>query len=292
MGITILTQLLFYGFLLWYPAEQLQFTLFFSPLDFFLLILCSNIIMAGGYIINDVIDYHADLINKKEKMIIDRNITRSVAMQLYTVLNFIGIILALSLAWRMKDAGLGALLIGTIYLLYLYSKFLQSIPLIGNLTVAFLCALVIWIIMVAGQMDIFFLSNENTLPIAPLFWAFGLFAFLATLWRELIKDLEDIEGDLKSGVKTLASIWHGKISKVLCISLGIFMGTALLYFSSQSRKYLDTIGTWYIFGLIITTLFITFYIYRAQEKKEFGQISFWIKLYLLQGMFLIIFCHV
>ncbi len=290
--LTLVTQALFYICLLWHPARKVDHLLLFGPFDFALLAFCTLTIMAGGYIINDIFDYPSDFINRKERVIIRKLVSESTAMTYYNILNVLAIIAALWLAWRLKDAGLGALILGTIYLLYLYSKFLQNTPLLGNVIVAFLCALIIWIVMVGGQRDLLILDIGDFYRIIILFWAFGTFAFLATLWRELVKDMEDRKGDEAIGARTLAILGSRQTTTILMICISLILIALLAFFTYWGRANLRAIGIFYGIGLIASTVVLGILTVRADSNVQFRRMSFFLKIYFLQGLIFILFWHV
>ena len=174
---------------------------------FFVLSLC--LIAAGGNVINDYFDYRIDLINKPKKIVIKKEISFQNAMTGYQVLTIAGIVGGFLVGWL-----LGILKIGFFFgfgalLLYGYSESFKRKLLIGNLMIAFLgflSILMLWVI------EFFALRNNpgsfvnvypSFLKINLIIGGYALFAFLTTLIREIIKDVEDVEGDRANGCHTL-----------------------------------------------------------------------------------------
>src|SRR5688572_15521391 len=136
------------------------------------------IIAAAGYIINDYYDVKIDYINKPERVVIGRNIPRRYAILFHVLLSGAGILLAFFLSWRIV-----AVNVVSVFLLWLYSNNLKRLPFIGNLTVAFLTGLSVW------MLEIYYRTGNSLVLI------YASFAFFMTLVREIIKDMEDLKGD-------------------------------------------------------------------------------------------------
>src|SRR5687767_10908909 len=147
--------------------------------DWKLFFLASTTIMiaAGGYIINDYYDVKIDYINKPDRVVIGKTITRRYAILFHVILSLCGIAAGLFLNWR-----IAAINTFSVFLLWLYSNSLKRLPFVGNFTVAFLTGLSV--IMV----DVLYHANN------PLIAVYASFAFFMTLIREIIKDMEDLKG--------------------------------------------------------------------------------------------------
>jgi len=217
--IVILTQYLL-EYLVLRPAIQDSSN---SPLldhfHFALLVFSTVIIAAGGYIINDIYDYKIDLINKPDQLIINKKISSKNAWIIYWSISIFGFLISLYLAFYVKNLPLVLIYPIAILLLFLYSKSLKKSVLVGNLIVALFCAFVPGIVLFAERETLmpsseykeYCLTSELiSNPAIQSFFFYILFAFISTLYREVIKDIEDVEGDKKNGCKTLPvfSIWH------------------------------------------------------------------------------------
>ena len=185
--------------LLFFPSFYLETKL--ADFQFFQLLLSILLIAAAGYIINDIVDIKADLINKPQKVIVSKIITIEKATHWYKITNTIGIFLGIVLCLKIGKPSYSFFFIGGALLLYYYSINLKSKPLVGNLIVAFLISLSI---LILGLFEIDFSSKNlyqniaiNTLILI------SLFAFIINLIREIVKDIEDINGDNYLNIKTL-----------------------------------------------------------------------------------------
>ena len=289
--ITLLVQFFLYYFLVYEPSQVIGHMLYFDGSLFTLLALCTLLIMAGGYLINDWLDYDLDFSQRPQEVIIHQKVSIRTVKLLYGLFNGLAIIIIIYLALQMGDPGLGALLAGTIYLLYLYSRHLQKYPLIGNLVIAFLCGLTVWIVMAAAHFDLLMIKKVIQHRGELIFWIFGIFATLVTLWREIIKDLEDRTVDQRYGLKTLAHFQQGKVSHAAAVALGVItlLGLGLLRWSEADR--LSDVAIYYLLGMMASTVFITIRILRSSQEKDYHLVSLYQKLFILQGLCFIFLWH-
>lgn len=237
----------------------------------FLLSLSTILIAAAGYIINDYYDVKIDLINKPKRVVIGRVLKRRVAMILHTLLNFIGIGLGLFLSIEIALLNFVSAL-----LLWAYSNQFKRMVLVGNLSVAFLTGLSIYI--VAFHFD----------PYNSYIIAYSLFAFFVTLIREIIKDLEDLKGDSTFGCRTLPVAYGLRTTKLV-----IYLATVLLLISLSMLFYffIDEYITIVSLSLIIPFGFLFYKLSKADTVKEFNYLSNYCKFVMLAGITSMILFH-
>jgi len=233
-------------------------------LDLFLLSLSTVLVAAAGYIINDYYDIKIDYINKPEKVIVGKVIKRRVVLFWHTFLNFTAIIIGSFLNWK-----IGALHFAAAFMLWLYSNQLKRLPFIGNFIVAVLTGLSISIItLYFGQKPI-------------LVHTYALFAFAISLIREIVKDMEDWQGDANFGCKTLPIIWGIRKTKLfLYILIALFY--FLLFYMTQFLE--NDILFLYFSGL---TIFIIYFIHKlrlADTIKAYHFLSNFCKIIMLSGI--------
>jgi 4-hydroxybenzoate polyprenyltransferase len=211
-----------------------------EPFDFFLLVLSTVLIAAGGNIINDYFDVKADKINKPHKVIIGKYIKPRWAIVLHWLMNFVAFAIACYLSWRYKTFWYVFIDLLSINVLWFYSMYFKRKFLIGNLLIAGLTALVP--ILCGIHFIEFIQSQREYLPSSwsmqtPLHtgWALGsyfntfvvlVFAFYAgtlNLIREIIKDIEDVNGDLVLKAKTLPIILGKRKTKIIAITLLVLL---------------------------------------------------------------------
>ena len=255
-----------------------------TSIDFIILSLSILFITAGGYIINDLYDIEADTINKPLKVYISKSISKKNAWVIYILSSTLGVILGIYLSVIKNSDFLSFYFIGTTLLLFLYSVLLKKQVFIGNLCISLLVALPIYLLYkfdsnsktISNILQYFFLS------IAVFYYMF--FAFLTTMIREIIKDIEDINGDYTVKLKTLPIL----IGKTRARNISIFLSVVLLLFlflvSSNyfiSKKYF--LGTIMLMISIIVVHFI-FKSWNASTKKQFHYLSNLMKLIMFTGI--------
>ncbi len=236
----------------------------FTDIRLFVLSLSSVLIAAAGYIINDYYDVKIDLINKPHRVVVGKILKRRVAMVAHTILNFTGIALGFLLSLE-----IGIINFTTALILWLYSNQLKRIALVGNITVATLTALSIYVINVLYQ-------EVNYLVIA-----YALFAFAFTLIREIVKDMEDVKGDLTFGCRTFPVVYGIRKTKYLLygISTAFLMGlTAMAYF------FIGKEMAAFCLLLIIPLCVLGYHLQRADTTRQFNLLSNYCKIIMLLGI--------
>ncbi|SDK75588.1 4-hydroxybenzoate polyprenyltransferase [Catalinimonas alkaloidigena] len=229
----------------------------------FLLTLSTIMIAAAGYIINDYYDVKIDVINKPQRVVIDRLLKRRVAMGAHLVLSTLGIVIGTALHWKV-----GLINIGAAGLLWLYSSFLKRLPLLGNLTIALLTSSTLAVLAV------YYRQNEAML------FTFAIYAFFMTLVREIVKDLEDMRGDASHGCKTLPILWG--VSKTKKLIYGLIAAFIAVLFP-LSALLSDRVG--YFFLLLLLPLsWLTVLLVRADTVQDFTFLSRLCKWIMIAGM--------
>jgi 4-hydroxybenzoate polyprenyltransferase len=256
--------------------------------DFLILVLSTVLITAAGYVINDYFDIRADLINRGS-IIVGNTITRRMAMLYHNIFNILGVIGGTYVSARIGYIWLGIFFILTSGLLYFYSATYKRQFLIGNLIVAFLTAMVPMMVVIYDAAPIYshYAASIISFPgVAILFYwvgGFALFAFLTTLIREIIKDMEDFEGDQTLERNTLpvkAGLLVSRIV-VLCLSLGTLFLLYLIWY-----RYLgDKITLAYISILIaLPLLWVMYKVLTGKEKHRLHSASRLMKVIMLAGI--------
>jgi 4-hydroxybenzoate polyprenyltransferase len=201
--------------------------------DFLILVLATLFITAGGYVINDYFDIKTDLINRGE-VIVGTRIPRRQAMKWHNILNIAGVSAGFYISWKAGYFWMGILFLIVSGLLYFYSASYKRQFLIGNIVVALLTAMVPMLVAFYEWPALYRYYAVSAVTLPPLglvfYWVggFALFAFLTTLSREIIKDIEDFEGDMAYGRNTVPVVTGILTSKIISIIL-ILITVALLY---------------------------------------------------------------
>lgn len=288
----VLTQALFYYCIFPYAFQGLlQPTV--TPKYFWLISLASVLIAAGGYIINDYFDLNIDRVNKPERLVVDRVIKRRWTIVWHWVLSLAGIALSFYIGWKINDWVIGLANTGCVLLLLLYSSTFKKKLIIGNVIVSLLTGWVIMVLFVAEWQP----YTINVLPhreiMSRLFKAalvYTGFAFIISLVREVVKDIEDMDGDARYGCTTMPVVWGVNVSKmfagvwlvVLMVSIGILQVYVLQY-----KWWWSTIYS--ILFIVIPLAWILKKLYEAVSKADFHRLSNAIKFVMLTGILSMLF---
>jgi len=262
--------------------------LLLSPNLFVLLVLSTVIIAATGYIINDIMDVDIDKINKPEKMIINRVITIRHAWQIYWVLVVFGFLISFYVAYRIDNLPLVLIYPIAVLLLALYSIRLKRMLFIGNLVVAIFSALVTGIIIFAERASFGLLQDTDQHSfklISYIFFGYMIFSVLTSLYREIVKDLEDIEGDKSEGCNTIPTVFGIRRSKFVAfvfafVTLWLLGPWLFSLFDAEQHTLIIA-----VFVFVLLPLLYTMYKLRqANNSQEFHHISTSIKILMAGGI--------
>lgn len=247
--------------------------------QFFLLVFSTVLIAAAGYIINDYFDIQVDQLNKR-KVIIGETIKRREAIALHFILSGTGVLIGFYLAWKIGIISFGFINLFTATALWFYSTHFKRAYLSGNLLISLLAAMVLLII---ALYDIIPSADPNAIPLFNILCVYALFAFVTTFIRELVKDLEDKDGDQQMGHQTfaiLAGVTKAK-QTVTLVSLLTIAAIAWMLYSQFSH---DLYSFLYV-GLAIELPFLYFLIrlQKANNSSDFRYLSTLIKIIMLTG---------
>ncbi len=229
----------------------------------YILIFSTVIITAAGYMINDYYDVKIDYVNRPDEVIVGRSIKRRIIILLHTFLNFLGIGLGYIVSPKVALVNFLAA-----FLLWLYSNELKRRPLVGNITVALLTALAIFLV------GIYYEKSQL------LIFTYAVFAFYLNLIREIIKDIEDRPGDRKHGCRTLPIVIGFRKTKevIFVIALCFIISIVLITLSlNQKELYL------YFGGLAFFFLYFLYKIYVGDRREHFTMLSKYAKILMLIG---------
>lgn len=272
-----LTQLLVYQFIILGQVESPTL----SWLHWFMLALSTIFIATAGYIINDYFDIGIDAVNKPTKVTIERIFKRRTIILWHIVLNLLALIIAGYIAYHFAQVRLLGFQLISILLLLVYSTTFKRKLLIGNLSIALLTSLtLITTAMYEPQFNEWNFSNSNT----ALLWVYIIFAFIITLIREIVKDVEDIKGDTVQNCKTIPLVWGIEVAKNIVYALHILMFLFLfiitIYFFEQHK----ILTVYLILFVFMPLLWNLKNIYNAQNSADFHKISSLIKWITLLGI--------
>ncbi|MBD0831691.1 geranylgeranylglycerol-phosphate geranylgeranyltransferase [Aestuariibaculum sediminum] len=249
------------------------------------LIVSTLCIAAAGNIINDICDVETDTINKPNKVLIGKSISEKTAYNLFIILNVTGVGLGYYLAASVnRNAFLGIFVIISA-LLYIYATYLKQLALIGNLVISSLVSCSILIVGVFELIPVITPENQNIqLVIFKIIFKYVGFAFVINLLREIVKDIEDEQGDREAKMKTLPIVLGRKTTKNIVIILSLAF-TVTLFFYVFQNLYKSVIANIYFIALIIGPLiYNTLKLFNAESNTDYHQVSSSFKIIMLFGM--------
>lgn len=262
-----------------------------SLADFCILCLATLLITSGGYVINDYFDVKIDEVNKPAQQVVGKIISGRTAIKWHILLTALGTALGLYLAYKVRLLTFGLIFPFVGLLLWFYSAKYKRSLIWGNLIVGLLSALVVLIVYV---FEFFWLRlhPEFFADLIPdLLWvgritlAYAVFAFLTTLFREIIKDMEDVKGDSRVGCRTIPIVFGIGFSRwvvtvlVLLTLILLAFGLMILY------RYSLMVVFWY---LIATTclpmIYLIYRSFRSNVPEEFHIMSNICKVVMVAGV--------
>lgn len=285
-----LTQFLFFYGL----AEPVLFKNMHVPRElvllFFVLCLSSVLIAAAGYIINDYFDLNIDLVNKPRRMVVDRSISRRWAIFFHLVFSMAGILMGFYIGLQNGNWFIGVSNMICVLVLWFYSTSFKKKLLVGNILISLLTA---WVVLVVY----FFIANQPYTNIYPFYaenapqkllrlaLLYTAFAFIITLIREVVKDMEDIEGDRKYGCRTMPIVWGIEFSKVFSsIWMVILLALLLIvcFYVLQLKMWIPAIYNMLL--ILLPAAYCMYLLPNAATSGDFARLSSWIKAVILTGI--------
>jgi 4-hydroxybenzoate polyprenyltransferase len=265
-----------------------------DTLNFICLVLASVCIAAAGYIINDYFDLNIDRVNKPKRNVIDRTIKRRWAIVWHLVLSGMGILLSLYIGWRTRSVILPVGNVSAVFLLWVYSTTFKRKVLSGNIIIAVLTA---WVVLVLCADDWYRIPLGWAAPIATpigkiirLAFFYGGFAFIISLVREVVKDIEDMEGDARYGCRTMPIAWGIPVSKVFTAVWIVVLIVILCIVQFYSLQFGWWISALYgLMSIILPLGWILFRLYHAQQPADYHRLSTAIKGVMLTGILSMVF---
>ncbi len=257
--------------------EQNNISLQLSNFNFIIFIVMSLLTAASGYIINDYYDIETDRINKPEKNIIGTNISVMSSLIIYFSFIIISTAIGIYLSMIAGEIKLGLINILAILMLWHYSYRTKHQFLFGNIIVALISSF--YAVIYLWLFEFFMLkSNPITFPdtvkvfelLNPVIWSYFGFAFLVSVIREIIKDVEDIEGDKKIGSRTMPIILGFTKTKIVLISLIIICFVLLAF--AQYYLYLNSFQKvfWYL-AIVVQPLliYLCYLLIRSKSREDY-----------------------
>ena len=275
------------------PDMELQL----SDFQFLLLVMSTVFLTAAGYVINDYFDTKTDKLNRPDRVVVGKLISRRLTMTIHLVLNGLGVVLGFYLAWSIGMMFLGFVFLLVSGLLWFYSTTYKRQFLIGNILVAFLTGLVPFMV---ALFEIPLLMDEYSAIMIDfdinlnhiLVWigGFSFFAFITTLIRELVKDMEDFEGDRAYGRRSLPIVLGLNVSKIIVSGLILITLSALfvivIFFLNDPITFI-----FMLVALLLPMAFLIFWLWKAKSRKAYHIASILTKVIMLSGLAYAVLAH-
>lgn len=284
-----LAQVMFYkGIILRQRTSNPEADFLLNESLLWLIILASFLIAAGGYVINDYFDINIDSINRPQTQVVERVIKRRWAMVWHLFLSTSGLILSIYISQRLGNPLPVIFNAAAIILLWFYSTDFKKKLLIGNVIISLLTAWVLLILYVAeAGFRLYPGSESQTAYVADIYKAailFGGFAFISSLVREAVKDLEDMDGDARYDCHTMPLVWGIRSAKIyISVWLIVFICALFslsVYFLLHGRALLPV---YLIITVAIPAIYVLLKLDKAASSTDYKRLSRYIKLFMLTG---------
>lgn len=263
---------------------------------FVALVTASVFIAAAGNIINDYFDLNIDQINKPHKVVVEKIIKRRWVILWHILLSLTGIVLGFYVDASTPVRFLGIANSACVVLLFFYSASLKKKFLIGNILISLLTSWVILVITYCETNHLFDVFRKDSSlqvdKLSRLTFLYAGFAFIISLIREVIKDMEDMEGDRKFGCKTLPIVLGLNATKVFVAVWLIVLIAALviIQFYVLQFGWVFWLSALYCVLFIITPLiWILLKLFKAHTAQEFHKLSSVVKIVMFTGILSMLF---
>lgn len=252
-----------------------------------LLILSTLLIAAAGYVINDIFDQQTDSENKPDKAIVGTRISEESAYYIYAGLNVTGVAIGFYLSNVIERPGFAAIFILIAATLYFYATSLKQMMILGNIVVALVLAASVLIVIVFDIFPATYDGNQQQMAnISSVLFDYAVFAFIINLLREMVKDLEDVNGDYNQGMNTLP-IALG-VSRTVKIVFGLSFIPIVVLFDYINRYYFaNNLYLSVIYALVFVLapmIYFTAKMWSAKNTNDFSHLSLVLKLVILFGV--------
>jgi len=276
----MLTQVLVhYGFL-----RALQLPTALSDFYFWVLVMATLCIAAAGYIINDINDVESDRINKPKKTYIPKPLSENFAFNTYLVLNIIGVGLGFLMSWQLGLSNYATVFVLISALLYVYSNFLKRVILVGNLVVSIAVASSIFILIIYDMLPLLNTYREELVTPISILRDYGVFALMLNFLREIVKDIQDANGDYAVGIKSLPIVMGlERTAKLTGYIAVIYIFTILGYIYVYLQSNVLT-SIYLVAAVIVPLVFFCIKARYADKQQHYAYLSKLLKIIMLMGI--------
>jgi len=235
---------------------------------FALLTLSTMLVAAGGYIINDYYDAKIDMVNRPERVVVGRSLSRRKALVMHTILSSVAVLIGLIVSWKLAIVHFLA-----VTLLWYYSNHLRRY-FIGKIVIAVLTAFSILLVGLLYGVDSYRLL------------AFAAFGSVIVWIRELIKDMENVRGESAFGVESVPEVWGIQGTKVMIGVIAVAGSALLIYFIIKVNSLLIL---YYYLSFIPLVILFTIFLVKADRQIQFKHLRYMTNLFILAGLVSMLF---
>ena len=265
--------------------EQSYVDLALSDFNYILLVIATVCVAAGGYVINNIMDQETDEIAKPQNRVVGVSISETVAYNWYIGLTIVGVGIGFYLSNVIYKPTFASMFILVATLLYMYATSFKQIPLLGNVVVALLLSTSIIIIGLFDILPAIDVDNRFRMKEAfSILMDYAIFAFIINLIREIVKDLEDMDGDYQSGINTLPITIGIPKTKIIVGILTVISIGILAYYINSNLFELDYVIYYNMVFIIGPLIYFGVKLMNAETKKQLHHLSLVLKIILFFGI--------
>ncbi len=244
------------------PIKEILF-----DVNLFMIVVASATAIASGYIINNFYDSEKDLINRPNKSMLDRLVGQRTKLNFYFILNFLSLLSAFFVSYK---ATLFFFLF--IFGIWFYSHKLKKYLFIGNFVAATLAVIPLFAVFI-------YYKNFDL-----VIFVHATFLFIIISMRELVKDLENLKGDLLQNYQTIPVIYGSLVSKKILTFLSLL---ALLPTYLLIVKFDIGAMDYFFLGSIIALLIFVILLWKSNKKLHYLLLHNILKIIVVIGVFCI-----
>ena len=256
-----------------------------TDFNYILLVIATICIAAGGYVINNIMDQDTDEIAKPQNRVVGVSISETVAYNWYIGLTIVGVGIGFYLSNVIYKPTFASMFILVATLLYMYATSFKQIPVLGNVVVALMLSTSIIIIGLFDILPAIDVDNRFRMKEAfDILMHYAIFAFIINLIREIVKDMEDMDGDYQSGINSLPIAIGVQKTKIVVGVLTVISIGILAYYVNSNLFELDYVVYYAMILIVGPLIYFGVKLLNAATKKEFHHLSLVLKVILFFGI--------
>lgn len=256
-----------------------------TDFNYILLVIATVCIAAGGYVINNIMDQDTDEIAKPQNRVVGVSISETVAYNWYIGLTIVGVGIGFYLSNVIYKPTFASMFILVATLLYIYATSFKQIPVLGNVVVALMLSTSIIIIGLFDILPAIDVDNRFRMREAfDILMHYAIFAFIINLIREIVKDMEDMDGDYQSGINTLPIAIGVQKTKIIVGVLTVISIGILAYYVNSNLFELDYVVYYAMILIVGPLIYFGVKLLNAATKKEYHHLSLVLKIILFFGI--------